>query len=80
MVDAGEFAVDDILEHHGEVEVGGGEERGESGDVFADVPEDAGVGGLGGAGAEELGAGEPEGGDAVVLVAFGLGVEVNDGA
>lgn len=80
MVDAGEFSVDDVLEHHGEVEVGPGEQRGVPGDVLADVPEDSGGGWLGGAGAEELDAAKPDGGDAVVLVAVGGGVEVQEDA
>lgn len=35
---------------------------------------------LGGAGAEELGAAEPQAGDAVVLLAFTGGVEIEDNA
>lgn len=78
VVDTGEFVIDDVFEHHGEVLVGLGEEGGVFRDVLADVPEDAGRAGLGGAGAEKLGAGEPDGGDAVVLLALAPRVEVED--
>lgn len=54
------------------------EQRDIPGDVLADIPEDAVGGGFGGAGAEDLGAGEPDCGDAVVLVAVGGGLEVED--
>jgi len=80
VVDAGELVVDDVFQHHGEVEVGFGEEGGVSGDVLADVPEDAIGGGFGGTGAEDLGAGDPDGGDAVVLLALAAGVEVEHDA
>lgn len=80
VVDAGEFIIDDVFEHHGEVLVGLGEEGGVFRDVLADVPEDAGGAGLGGAGAEDLGAGEPDGGDAVVLLPLTPHVEVEDHA
>lgn len=80
MVDACELVVDNVFEHHGEVEVGFGEEGRVSRDVLADVPEDAVGGGLGGAGAEDLGAGDPDGGDAVVLLALAAGVEMEHDA
>ncbi|KAG6437475.1 hypothetical protein SASPL_102392 [Salvia splendens] len=65
--DAGVYVADDVLEHDGEGEVGAAEEGGVAGDVFAEGPGDSVRGGLGGAGAEELAAGEPDGGDAVLL-------------
>ncbi|KAG6418808.1 hypothetical protein SASPL_121013 [Salvia splendens] len=65
--DAGVCVVDNVLEHDGEGEVGAAEEGGVAGDVLAEGPGDSVRGGLGGTGAEELGAGEPNGGDAVVL-------------
>ncbi|KAG6416057.1 hypothetical protein SASPL_123479 [Salvia splendens] len=65
--DAGVCVVDDVLEHDEEGEVGAAEEGGVAGDVFAEGPGDSVRGGLGGAGAEELGADEPDCGDAVVL-------------
>lgn len=80
MVDASELVVDDVFKHHGEVKVVFGEEGGVSGDVLADVPEDAVSGGLGGAGAEKLGAGDPDGGNAIVLLALAAGVEVEHDA
>lgn len=55
------------------------EERGVAGDVFADGPEDAGRGGFGGACAEDLGAVDPDGGDAVVLLAGGGDGEIENG-
>lgn len=71
MVDSREFVVDDVLQHHGDLDVRPGQERGVPRDVLADPPEDAVLVGLGGAGAEELDAAQPDGGDAVVLVAAG---------
>lgn len=44
------------------------------------VPEDSRIGRFGGAGTEKLDAVEPDGGDAVVLFAFGFGVEVKKDA
>ena len=55
------------------------EEGGEAGDVLGEGPGDAVGGGLGGAGAEELGANKPDGGDAVDLSAVGGSGEVEDG-
>ncbi|KAJ6690128.1 hypothetical protein OIU85_006410 [Salix viminalis] len=75
MVDAGVDVVNVVFEHDSKVKVILLEERGVSSDVFSNLPEDAALSGLGGAGAEELGATEPQGGDAVMLITFGLDVE-----
>lgn len=75
MVDAGVDIVDDVFEHDSKVKVVLLEERGVSSDVFSNLPEDTAFSGFGGAGAEEFGATEPQGGDAVVLIAFGFDVE-----
>lgn len=75
-VNAGEDAIDDVFEHHGEVEVRSNKERGVLGDVLANLPEDSLLGGLGSAGAEELGAAEPQPGDAVVLLALAFGAKL----
>lgn len=80
MVDTSVDVIDDVLEHHRDGRVGAAEEGGIAGDVLADAPEDAGLGGLGRAGAEELGAVEPDGGDAVVLLAGAGDGEVEDDA
>lgn len=79
MVDAGEFVINDVFKHHAEV-VGFREKRGVSSDVLANIPEDSTGSGLGGAGAEELGATEPDGGYAVVLLALAPRVEVENHA
>lgn len=42
------------------------------------IPEDSRIRRFGGACSEKLDAGEPDGGDAVVLFAFGFGVEVKE--
>uniref|UniRef100_K3Z4N4 Uncharacterized protein n=1 Tax=Setaria italica TaxID=4555 RepID=K3Z4N4_SETIT len=69
VVHAGVLVVDEVLEHDGEHAASWGtEERGVAGHVLADCPADAVGGRLSGGGAEELGAVEPDGGDAVVLV------------
>ncbi|KAG6384964.1 hypothetical protein SASPL_153787 [Salvia splendens] len=65
--DAGVCVVNNVLEHDEEGEVGAAEEGGVAGDVFAEGLGDSVRGGLGGAGAEELGVGDPDDGDAVVL-------------
>lgn len=78
MVNAGIDAVDDIFEHHGEVEVGAREERGVPGNVLSNFPEDSALGWLRCAGAEQLGAPEPQAGDAVILLALALGAEIED--
>jgi hypothetical protein len=78
VVNAGIDFVDDILEHHGEVEVVAREERGVPGDVLSNLPEDSALCGLGCAGAQNLGAAEPHAGDAVVLLASALGAEIED--
>ena len=75
MVNAGVDVVNIVFEHDSKVKVILLEERGVSSDVFSNLPEDAALSGLGGAGAEELGATEPQGGDAVMLITFGLDVE-----
>ncbi|KAJ6295171.1 hypothetical protein OIU76_023137 [Salix suchowensis] len=75
MVNAGVDVVNVVFEHDSKVKVILLEERGVSSDVFSNLPEDAALSGLGGAGAEELGATEPQGGDAVMLITFGLDVE-----
>lgn len=75
-VHPGVLVVDDVLEHDGEDAAGrGAEERGVAGDILADGPADALGGRLRGGGPEELGAVEPDGGDAVVLVAGAGGGE-----
>lgn len=71
--------VDGVLQHYGESEIGLPEEGGVSGDILAEIPKYSIGGGLGSAGAEELRAGEPDGGDATVWRPTGGGGEVKDG-
>lgn len=77
-VDAGVDVVNDVFEHHGEFKISLNEKRGIPGDILPNIPEDSGLRGLGGAGPEELDAAEPDGGDAIVLVALAFGAKVED--
>lgn len=80
MVNARELVVDDVLEHHRDVEIGLGEEGGVPSHVLTDPPEDSVGSWLGGAGSDQLGPAEPEGRDAVVLVSAAGGGDLEDGA
>lgn len=61
--------VDDVLEHHRDVQIGSREQRGVSRDVFSNLPEDSRRTRLRRARPEELHAAEPESGDSIVLIA-----------
>lgn len=79
-VDPSVFMINDILQHHGEIQVRPKQERGVPGDILLNVPEDSMLGRLGGAGSEKLDAAEPQGGDAVVLLAFTSDSEIEENA
>jgi hypothetical protein len=69
VVYAGVHVVDEVLQHDRKLAAARGpEQRGVAGDVLVDGPANAVGGGLGRGGPEELGAVEPDGCDAVVLV------------
>lgn len=70
MENAGEYVIDDILEHHSESNVRTRKERGVPGNVLPNGPEDPVGSCLGGTSAEDFSAVEPDGGDAVVLLAL----------
>ncbi|PQP97723.1 hypothetical protein Pyn_10719 [Prunus yedoensis var. nudiflora] len=76
VVNAGVDVVNDVLEHHREVEVAAREERVVSGDVLSNLPEDSFFCRLGRAGAEELRAAEPQADYPVVLLAFAFGAKL----
>lgn len=81
MIHSGEDVVDDVLQHHrGHAALLAAKQGGVAGDVLADPPEHAGLGRLGGAGPEQLGAVEPRGGDPVVLLAGARDGEVEHDA
>lgn len=77
VVDSGVGVVDDIAEIDGE-RLRVFEEGGVAGDVLLHGPIDAIFGGLGGAGAEELGAAQPEAENAVELAAFAVCFPLED--
>lgn len=76
VVNAGVDVVNDVLEHHREVEAAAREERGVSGDVLSNLPEDSFFCRLGRAGAEELHAAKPQADYPVVLLAFAFGAKL----
>ena len=71
--------VNDVFKHDGDSEIGLTEKRGVSSDILAETPENSVRSGLGGAGAEEFHAGQPYGGDPIVLGAIGGGGELQSG-
>lgn len=79
LVNAGENVVNNVLEHDGDSEVGLTEEEGVFGDVLANIPEHSIIRRLRGARAEDLCAGDPHGGDSVVLIPGGCSGEMEDG-
>lgn len=80
MVNPSELMINDVFQHHREIQVRPCKERGVPGDILPNIPEDSILGGLGGAGAKELDAADPQAGDAVVLLSFTIGVEMEENA
>ena len=76
VVNAGVDTVNDVFEHHGEVEVVTREERGVPGDVLSNLPEDSTLSRLGCASTEKLGAAKPQAGYTVVLFTSAFGAEL----
>ena len=76
MVNAGVDTVNDVFEHHGEVEVVTREERGVPGDVLSNLPEDSTLSRLGCASTEKLGTAKPQAGYTVVLFTSAFGAEL----
>lgn len=80
-VDPGVNIVNDVLEHHRNVDAAGAAKEGRvTRDVLAHAPEDAGICRLRRAGAEDLDAFDPDGGDAIVLIAGAGDGEVENDA
>lgn len=79
LVNAGENIVNNVLKHDGESEVGLTEKEGVFGDVLANIPEHSIIRRLCGACPEYFCAGNPHGGDSVVLIPRGGGGEMEDG-
>lgn len=79
MVNTSKLIIDEILKHHGESTIRLLKKRGVPGDILTNIPEGSRLlGGLRCAGTEDLGAGEPDSGDAVVLLAVDATAEVED--
>lgn len=78
MVNTSELIIDEILKHHRDSTIRFLKKRVVPSDVLTNIPEGPRIRRLRGAGAEDLGAGEPDGGDTVVLVAVDVAGEVED--
>lgn len=78
MINTIKLVVDEILKHHGDVNVGSLQERGVPSDILLDIPEGARVERFRGTGAKKLSAGEPYSGNTVGLISGDRPREVED--